>query len=382
MFRKSITLLNLFGFEVKIDLSWLILAILIIWTLASGVFPAQVANLSPRVYLVMGLIGLVGLLFSIVVHEMSHSLVARHFGLPIHTITLFLFGGVAQMEEEPATAKVEFLMAIAGPLMSFLLAIVFFAVYALGVHADLPAPINAVIGYLATINMLLGVFNLLPAFPLDGGRVLRALLWGWKKNMDWATRVASGIGAGFGWLLVALGFLSFAQGNFVNGIWWVLIGFFLKNAADSGYQMLLLQQFLEGRSVQDFMKTQPMVVPAETPIQDLLNRYIYKYQIPEFPVMDHGHLVGVAGVNEIRALPQQEWETHPVGEIARKTSDANAVDLHDSANRAFTRMNQTGNSTLMVTDQGELAGIISAQDILRAFALKMDLVRGRRHRPV
>ena len=190
MFGKRITLFRLLGFEVKIDASWLIIAVLITWSLARAVFPAYFEGLSGATYILMGIVGALGLFSSIVVHEFSHSLVARRFGLSMKGITLFIFGGVAEMEEEPPTAKAEFFMAIAGPAASVVLGGVLLGITVLGTRYGWPNPVIGVLSYLWTINLVLAAFNLLPAFPLDGGRVLRSALWGFTGRLAWATRIA------------------------------------------------------------------------------------------------------------------------------------------------------------------------------------------------
>jgi len=205
MFGKRFKLFKLMGFEVGIDASWVIIAILIAWSLSTGVFPFQYKDLATQTYWMMGILGAIGLFLSIIAHEFCHSLVARKSGMPMKGITLFIFGGVAEMGEEPPSAKAEFQIAVVGPLSSIAIALLFYAIYALGEVGGWPPPFNGVVAYLAMINMLLAVFNLIPAFPLDGGRILRSILWGWKKNLRWATRVASGIGSGFGIFLIVLG---------------------------------------------------------------------------------------------------------------------------------------------------------------------------------
>ena len=184
MFGKKIRIFKLFGFEVSIDFSWIVIAILVAWSLSTGLFPFHYKNLSTQTYWIMGIIGALGLFLSIVIHEFFHSLVARGYGMQMKGITLFIFGGVAEMGEEPPSAKAEFMMAAVGPLASFSLALIFYAVLKTGQAVNIGEPISGVIGYLAMINGILAGFNLLPAFPLDGGRMLRAVLWGAKKNIN------------------------------------------------------------------------------------------------------------------------------------------------------------------------------------------------------
>ena len=218
MFGRRVRLFKLLGFEVRIDLSWIVIAVLVTWSLADGLFPYLYPRLVKKVYWEMGVAGALGLFASIVFHEFCHSLVARKFGMAMKGITLFIFGGVAEMGEEPPTARAEFLMAAAGPLSSFFLSGVFYFIFQAGLSGDWPEPVNGVLRYLYGINALLAVFNLLPAFPLDGGRILRSILWGTKQDLQWATRISAGIGSGFGIVLIVLGIFRVLGGD-IYGVW-------------------------------------------------------------------------------------------------------------------------------------------------------------------
>ncbi len=233
MFGSRLTLFEVLGFKVHIDASWLLLAGLIVWSLAAGYFPAVAPGRGAAAYWAMGLAGLIGLALSLVVHELAHSLVARRHGMVIAGITLFLFGGIAEMAAEPKAPKGEFRMAIAGPLTSLALAgLAWGAMLAAGA-AGISAgnPVLAVVDYLATINLFLAAFNMVPAYPLDGGRVLRAALWAWRGDLAWATRMASASGVACGFALMALGAWSAATGAWVAGLWWFVLGLFLRTAA-------------------------------------------------------------------------------------------------------------------------------------------------------
>ena len=254
MFGRKIKIFKIFDFQVHIDISWLLIAALVTWSLAAGYFPAKHAGLSKHVYWSMGLVGALGLFLSIVFHELCHSLVARRFGLPMRGITLFVFGGVAEMEKEPQSAKTEFFMAVAGPLSSIAMGALFYFIYRISSSYHLAYPVTAVLIYLSWINFILAGFNLVPAFPLDGGRILRSILWNWKKNLYWATRRASQAGQIFGIFLTILGVIYFFTGIFIIGLWYFLIGMFLNRAAQASYQRLLMTQALEGEQVRDFMK--------------------------------------------------------------------------------------------------------------------------------
>jgi len=372
MFGRSITLFKILGFTVRVDASWLIIAFLIVWTLAVGLFPSYYPGLSGSTYWTMGIVGAVGLFLSILFHEFWHSFVARRYGLPINGITLFVFGGVSEMTEEPQTPGVELIMAIAGPLSSFFLAALFYAIFAFA-GAYLPLPVAAVTMYLSYINGLLGVFNLLPAFPLDGGRVLRSLLWRAKGNLRWATRIASKIGSGFGAGMIILGVIAIIGGNLVSGVWWFLIGIFLRNASLASYRQLLVKRALEGEHVDSFMKRDLVMVEPSVTLARLYNDYIYRYHYKMFPVVSSSALVGVVTVDRLKAIPREDWDKHTVGEIADTCTEGNTIEPKADATKALEKMNRTGSSRLMVVERGKLVGILALRDLLKFLSLKMDL---------
>ena len=374
MFGKRIDLFKLFGFEIRIDLSWVVLAILVAWSLSAGVFPFRYEGLSTQTYWIMGTVGAIGLFLSIIFHEMSHSIVARQFGMPIKGITLFLFGGVAEMKEEPPSAKAEFMMAIAGPLSSIILAVVFYELSQITKSVGWPEPVYGVIKYLAWINGILAVFNLVPAFPLDGGRILRAVLWGWKKNLRWATRIAAGIGSGFGLFLIFMGILQFFGGNFIGGMWWFFIGMFLRSAAKMSYSQLLVRKALEGEPVGRFMKKDPVTVPPSTTVEELVEDFIYRHQFKLFPVVEEANrLHGCVTMKQVKDIPREEWQSRTAGEIAVGCSPENSIDVKADAIEALALMTRTGSSRLMVTEGNRLAGIISLKDMMKFFELKVEL---------
>jgi Zn-dependent protease len=205
---KSWKLFTLFGFKVRLHISWLIIAVLLAWSLAQGYFPFVVKGLSAGTYWAMGIVGTIALFLCVVLHEFGHSIVARKYGLPMKGITLFIFGGVAEMEDEPQTPKTEFMMAIAGPAVSVVLGAIFYLFSLWGESLSWPMPVNQVLYYLGWINGVLAAFNLIPAFPLDGGRVLRSFLWSRRGNLRTATRTAAKVGSGFGMVLIGFGVLS------------------------------------------------------------------------------------------------------------------------------------------------------------------------------
>ena len=373
MFGKRIPLFKLLGFEVRVDLSWVIIASLVTWSLAAGYFPMTYKDLSRATYWWMGAAGMLGLFGSIIVHELAHSLVARRYGLPMNGITLFIFGGVAEMDDEPPSAKAEGLMAIAGPIVSLGLALSCAALAAYGQSHAWPTPVIGVVRYLAFINRLVFLFNLIPAFPLDGGRVLRSVLWAWKGNLHWATRIASNLGRGFSFMLIAWGVLTLMSGNFIGGLWRILIGMFLSEAASASYQRMMIRQALEGESVQRFMQPNPVTVPPTLTIQELVDDYVYVYHFKMFPVVNRGQILGCISTRDIKTIQQHFWKQHMVQDILTPCSADNTIGSRVDALTALTKMNQTGLSRLMVIDDNRLVGVIALKDLLAFLALKVEL---------
>lgn len=378
MFGKGLRLFKLFGFEVRIDASWLLLAVLIVFSLTSGYFPFHYEDLGSGTYIMMGIVGALGLFASIIIHELCHSLVARRFGMPMNGITLFMFGGVAQMEEESQTPQGEFLMAIAGPIASFILAGIFYVLHAVAGAgaATVPVPVTGVLAYLAWINVIVACFNLLPAFPLDGGRILRSGLWAWKKNLRWATHVASKLGAGFGIVLIVFGILSLLGGYLVGGLWWCLIGLFLRGIAHGAYRQVLVREMLSGEPIRRFMRESPISVDASITVAELVEDYIYQHHFKMFPVMDAGQLAGCVSTKDVKQVPRAEWEHKTVAEVAATCSSANTIGPEADATDALARMHKSGYSRLMIVEAGQLLGIVALKDLLKFLALKMDLEGG------
>lgn len=373
MFEKQLTLFELLGFKVKVDVTWLFLALLVTWSLARGVFPYWYEGLERSTYWWMGVAGVLGLFFSIIFHELSHSVVARRYGLQIKGITLFIFGGVAEMEDEPPSAKSEFLMAIAGPIASALLAAGFHVVYVVGQAQDLPDPVLGVVRYLGLINAVLAAFNLVPAFPLDGGRALRAAIWHWKGDLKRATYLATRMGLGFGLVLIVLGFFNVLAGDFVGGMWWFLIGLFLRGAANASWVQLRTRRALEGEPVSRFMKQDPVTVTPDATIVDLVDDYVYRYHHSFFPVTQDDRLIGYISTRDIKQVPREKWNLVTVGDAVVPCTSENTVRPDEDAVRALSIMRRSGNSRLMVTSDDHLLGIITLKDMMKLLDLKMDL---------
>jgi Zn-dependent protease/predicted transcriptional regulator len=376
MFGKRIPLFRLFGIEIRLDLSWILIAVLITWTLSRGVFPAYYPNLQVATYWTMGVIAAAGLFASIVLHELAHAAVAQREGIGIDGITLFVFGGVAEMQAEPPSPGAEFRMAIAGPIASIAIAVVCFLVTSAGGAVGASTPFVGVFAYLATINTILAVFNMVPAFPLDGGRVLRAALWAWKGRLRWATRITASIGSGFGIFLIVMGVLSVLRGNFIGGMWWFLIGLFVRGAAQMSYQQVVVREGLQGVPVRRIMNPEPVAVPSGITVAELVEDYIYRHHYKMFPVVDGDRLIGCVGLRDIKEVPRERWGTTPISAVMRQCSPENTVTPDADALAALTRMHQTGNGRLLVTEHGTLVGIVTLKDMLKFLSIKLDLETG------
>ncbi len=370
---RQFRLFRLFGFEVKLDVSWLLLGLLISWSLGAGYFPLHYPDLPGVSYAWMGASVAIGVLFSIVIHEFSHSLVARRFGMPIRGITLFIFGGVAEMEEEPPSPRVEFLMAIAGPIASFVLAALLWLTHGVLASAA-PLPVLGVVETLAIINLTVALFNLVPAFPLDGGRVLRAGLWHLKRDLRAATYTSSQIGKGFGLALMLLGALSLLSGDVIGGMWWFLIGMFLRGAAAGSYQQLILSEMIRDRPISDFMRRNPITVRASTSIEDFLEDYVYQYHFKLFPVVDEDKLLGSINVTDIRGLSRAERTTRTVREFLQPPSSDNSIPADTpTADLLPVMVRPPAPARYMVVDDGRLVGMVSLKDLLEIISLRLEI---------
>jgi Zn-dependent protease len=368
---SRIRLFRVLGIPISLDVSWLIILALSTWTLQQ-LFATEVPDQAPETYWLMG--GSVSLAFfgCILLHELGHAVVARSTGIPVRGITLFLFGGVAEMEREPPSAGGEFFMAIAGPVVSLVLAGVCWLLATMGSDARWPEPLVAGLAFLSVMNVMVLAFNLVPAFPLDGGRVLRSILWGLWGDLRRATYWAALLGQGFAWFLIFMGIADVVTGNF-RGLWLGLIGLFLNNAARASYREVLMQKMLEGEPVRHFMNTDPVVVPPHLDLRHLVDDYVYRYHRKLFPVASNGHLEGVIRTQALRQYPRDEWDRHTIGEAMNQDWNALSIPADADALKALARMKQTGSTGLLVTEGDHLVGMVNLKDLMRFLDHKMAL---------
>jgi Zn-dependent protease/CBS domain-containing protein len=375
MFAARLRLFRLFGIPISIDATWLIIFALVVGSLAVGVLPHELPGVQRGEIWVIGLVTALLYFVCILLHEMGHSLVARSRGMSIRGITLFLFGGVAELADEPPSAGTEFLMAIAGPIVSAVIAIVCWVFTDVGVRAGWAPQIVVVLRWLAWINTALLGFNLIPAFPLDGGRVFRSILWGITKDLRRATYWAAFLGQAFAWILIGFALLLAFHDprQWLNALWLGLIGMFLHNAARSTYQQVVVRELLQGEPVSHYMNTEPVVVPPSLDLQHWVDEYVYRYHRKAFPVASDGHLEGFISTRALSEIPREDWGRHTVGEVMRHDLKAVTIRPDADALAALGKMQRTGLSRLLVADQGRLVGIISLKDLMRLLQHKLAL---------
>src|ERR671918_22046 len=304
----NLTLGRLGGVQVRIHWSWLVVFALIVWSLAATVFPSQNPELSDGVHLAMAVAAALVFFASVLLHELGHAWQARRDGLEIDGITLWLFGGVAQFKGAFPNPGAEFRIAIAGPLVTVILS----GGFALLALAGLPSAVDGVAAWLGFINLTLLVFNLIPALPLDGGRVLRAAFWRARGDLGWATRVAADVGMGFGYLFIALGVLMFIIEGSFSGAWLAFIGWFLLQAATAEARHVATKQALDGLRVRDLMVPEPVTVDADLSLGRFMDDVAWSRRFTTYPVLENGRPVGLLAFRSVAAVPRDEWNAHRV----------------------------------------------------------------------
>jgi Zn-dependent protease len=346
---------------------------LVIFTLAEGYFPSTNPDLSTPVYWILAAIAAVCLFASLLAHELSHSLVAKRNELPIHGITLFVFGGVAHLEKEPTTPAVEFKMAIAGPAMSFSLAIVFYSITLLFYRFNAPDYILSLGNYLFIINLVVGLFNLIPGFPLDGGRILRSAIWHFTHNLGKATGIASACGKGFAFFLIAIGFINLFIGSLISGIWLIFIGFFLQEAAEVSYRQVIMRKILTGVKVENIMSRSVITVPASLSLHDLLEKYFFRFRFASFPVIEDDRVVGLITLHDIKGIEREKWAETTAQQVMIPLSNALIIDKHSEVTDALAKMASSRVGRLLVIEDSKLIGILSQRDVMRLFEFKAEI---------
>jgi len=365
--RRGIRIGRIAGVEIDIDYSWLAIFLLFVFLLGYAYFPSAVPRIAIGWYWLAAVLTTLLFFGSVLAHELAHSVVANREGLPVKNITLFLFGGVSQITDEPRTAWDEFKMAIVGPIMSLVIAAVVLGI-ALSVRVAAGALVYAGLTYLWYINLALAVFNLLPGFPLDGGRVFRAILWGATGNLTRSTYIAALVGQGFGWAMILGGvaLMFIVRGGFFNGIWLALIGWFLISAARSSYRQIIIRDALNHLPITAVMNPEVPALSPEMTVEQLITDYFLRESAPVLPVEEDGRLLGMVSIDNVRQVPRERWATTRFRDITTPISQDQVLHPGDDAWDAANRMAQTNRDRLLVVEEnGHVDGMVTQGTILR-----------------
>ncbi len=395
MFSSGFRLARLFGISVYIDWSWLFIFLLVLWNLAVGVFPQLHPFWTPAMDWLTALAAALLFFASVLAHELAHSIVAKARGLPVNRITLFLFGGVSNIEREPASPETEFLMAIVGPLTSLVLGVIF--LFLAGVSVLVAGglggggfsflasigPVPTLLLWLGPINIVLGMFNLIPGFPLDGGRVLRSILWALSHDLRRATRWASWTGQAVAWLLIVIGIamifglqVPFFGTGLIGGIWLAFIGWFLNNAAIQSYRQVVLEDILAGISVASLMRPNAVSVPPNMTIHQLVYDYVMNTDERTFPVLDGDCLLGLVSLVDVRKIPREEWETTTVEHAMTPMEQLTVATPREQAAQALSDLASRDIRQIPVVQEGRLVGMLRRADVMRYLQLNTELATG------
>lgn len=369
MFTNSLPLGSIHGIKIRIHWTWAIVFVLLTWSLAAGYFPATYASWSVAEDWLVGALASLLLFISVLLHELGHSLVAQREGLPVSSITLFIFGGVSNLSREPASAGDEFRMTIAGPAVSVLIGVVALLLYRVIPGADWA---RAIFAYLGLANLLLAAFNLLPAFPLDGGRVLHAIIWGISHNAVLATRWASTIGEGFGWLFILGGLWLVFTGDVVNGIWVALIGWLIQRSA-SAYRHAPTTRDLQSLKVADVMTRTFDPIPSQIDLDEAVHDYLLREGERALPVGSDGHLHGLLSMTDVQHIPQNQWAVTSVSQVMTPAESVESVPPTMPVTAALRLMSEHRRHELPVLDNGRLVGLLSQSGVMHYFQLRQEL---------
>ncbi len=361
MNSSSMSLGKVFGIPVRIDYSWFLILILFTWTFATGYFPSEFKNWSTTEYWIVGAITALMLFASVLLHELGHSLVALRFKLPVRNITLFIFGGVSQISAEPTSALSEFWITITGPVVSFVLAGIFGL---LTLVTSGFAPLLAIVKYLAYINLILGIFNLIPGFPLDGGGVLMAIIWGATHNRHRALIIASSVGGFFAYIFILYGVFQVLTGNLINGLWIAFIGWFLISASRGQVQQERMKGLLSGHKVSEVMSQGYTIIQSDTTLQTLVDEHILGGSRRSFIVEKGEDVVGILTLHHLREVPREQWATTTVSQVMVPTMNWKQIRPDTEIWQAIEEMDRDGVNQLPVMTDGKIEGMLTREDVI------------------
>ena len=369
--KSSFRLFRIAGIDIGIHYTWFFIFLLVTWSLAQGYFPQTYPNWDILTYWIMGALTAIMLFVSVLIHEMAHSLVARARGMGVNSITLFLFGGVSNLQEEPKQPGAEFVMAIVGPLTSLVLAGIF---WGLSQVLDAQSMAGALVGYLALINMVLAIFNLLPGFPLDGGRVLRSIIWASTGSLTKATNVAAMAGRFFGWGLITYGVIQALSGN-LGGLWTAIIGWFLNNAADVSQKDVNLREHFSKIKVREVMGSNMETIAPDTSVEQVVTGILHRKYDRAVPVCRNGGLLGIVTMTDIKGLSKDKWATTPVEKIMTR-SPLYTITAEDTVDKALKLLAEHDINQVIISEQGQqCSGILKRSDIINYLQLSHELGR-------
>ncbi|MEQ8860245.1 MAG: site-2 protease family protein [Pseudomonadales bacterium] len=377
--RSGVRLFSVFDIEIRLDWSVLIIFALIVYSLGGGLFPQWHPDWTPAISWLTALAAGVIFFASLLAHELSHSLMARRFGIRVPRITLFLFGGMAEIEAEARTPKEEFAIAVVGPLMSLALGVMFTSIASAAMGADLLArlatdpegamaelsPVITACIWLGSVNVMLAVFNLVPGFPLDGGRVFRALVWWLTGDALRATRLAASAGRAVGWAIIALGFWNILVVKNLGGLWLVLIGWFLTHLARSSYSQMVTERSLRSVRIDDVMRTRFDTVPADVALDVFVEDYLLRSSQQLWPVLDGERVIGTIAFEDVATIPAEQRHGRRVVDHTVALDDRPTLDASEMATTALRRLASLGDAPVVVLRGGRVVGLVRAADVLR-----------------
>ena len=361
MTSKHLRIGTIAGIPISLDYSWFLIFFLLTWSLGASYFPQQFPGWASWEYWAIGMLATLLLFLSVLLHEFGHATAARHYRIPVREITLFIFGGVAQIQEEPKSAWSEFWIAIAGPAVSLTLGVLF---EALAQMTTSVSQLYAIFNYVGYVNLALFAFNLIPGFPLDGGRVLRAILWGASRDTHRATLIAANVGRFIAYGFIALGLFMILGGNAFDGLWMAFIGWFLESAAVAQVQQQKLRDILSRYQVRQAMTTHLATVPAHLTLDVLLHQHVLMGGKRAYVVELAGQPVGLVTLHQIKQVPQNRWPTTTVREMMIPLDQVQAVSPDDDLWTALAKMDREGVNQVLVLAQGQLVGMLSREDVV------------------
>ncbi len=362
----SLRIFRIGGIDVSVHVSWLLVFALVTWSLATGFFPQVLPGLDPSGYVLVGAVAALLLFVSVLIHELAHSFTARAKGLEARSIVLFIFGGVSNLGGEAKQPSTEFLVAVVGPLTSFAIALVTFLVGSASAPGSI---VGAVAGYLTVINLLLGVFNLIPGFPLDGGRVFRSIVWNATGSLRRGTEIAVAVSRFIAYGFLVWGFIRLLGGDLIGGLWTAAIGWFLENAAGASMTQVVFDQRLRRVRVADVFRRDSTAAPPDLPVEQLIEDYLLHGNRRAVPVAEDGRVLGIVTLGDVRAVPSEQRSRTPVGDLIREQKCV-VVQPGDSLRTAVEALGGGDFEQLPVVEDGRLAGVLTRADVIRQIELR------------